>query len=319
MTVDIVDCWLEAETAFGFRTFYATHLSSAQTILVVPQISPLILNHIADCYTQPQDFVMRWHSVYDPTQYTGVSLPRQQLAWIAADLLPLLAPHPSLPLKGVHKPLPTTITDPPVRSHDRIKRSLNAALTALREGETQDDAWSKIGPVDAWVDRYLAPGQTHVARALHFFGSPLTPTGPDVTFLRQQFSPLHTTIHLPSLERERSAQFLRRFAEQALIKGYAVWIYHDALDPYLIDHLIVPKLSLGMTSARAPHLLTGGESAIWMGSRTALTSSRESWWKLFQNMYTHAWQLMAEMAPTISGQATNPNYLPLNILPDQNF
>lgn len=305
MAPEGIDCWLEAETAIGFRTFYALHLRTVGKVMVIHGPSTVILNRIAETYNTRGAVVVRWHSVHDPAALTGVVVPHQGTAWICGELYQKL----SLMNGTAVESIPAGPDAPPAPEmdalHQRVKRCLAGALAAWREYEiaAASTRCPNPMPIQPWIEQYLPPSRAHLESApdLHFFGVPLTAEGPHPSFLAREFQRLKTTIHLTGGMGFENAQWVRRFGEQALLQGYAVHFYHDALDPARIDHLIIPELSLGMTNARSAHEMMGGRTVVATDGASGLihnSPEAEHWWHVYQKLYTRAWQLAEEMRAT---------------------
>lgn len=293
-----IDCWLEAETALGFRTFYAGHLSAVRRVVAIRGPSAPILDSIAKTYTDQGRRVVKWHAVHSRDGLRGVVVPQRQTAWVAEELfeqIPAAAgPEPERMIVGPNPPFDPRLAE----LKSRLRKCLAAALTALNEWESGFDAaaaWDR-SLTDAWCARWLQSSKTRPGRARHYFGSPLTPQGPDLSFLSQRFSRLETTVHLRGTPSASAGQALRRFGDQAILRGYSVDIYHDSLDPSRIDHLVVPELSLGLTHARPPHDLAEGRSALWpLGQSVLANPESERWWNVFQDLYVQSWHIMEDI------------------------
>ncbi len=300
---NVIDCWLEAETAVGFRTFYSLHLRPLKKIKVIHGPADRLLSHISKTFLDRGRQQIRWHSVYAPALMTGLVVPALETAWIAADAIRHIEVPRTLMVESVQAGsdiLPSPDLD---QLHARIKRCLSGALAALSEYDLLMPAAPRFDDmVREWVSEYLPEVRRETSAGpqdWHGFGTPLTSEGPDAELLSTEFNRLQRTIHLEGGSSVTHTQLVRRFGEQVLMRGYKVRFYHDALDPSRIDHLIIPALSLGITNATAPHQVAGGHriERILAGTPAPLTADdTEYWWSVFQKLYTQAWRLMQDIA-----------------------
>ncbi|MCF8011998.1 MAG: hypothetical protein K9L17_12545 [Clostridiales bacterium] len=96
------------------------------------------------------------------------------------------------------------------------------------------------------------PRQTDSPRERHLFGTAITPKG--------------TESHLDTIIKDMDKRYIiygddgtgkttlvRRLTETALMRGYDIEAYHCALDPSLIDHLVIPGLGVAVINAVEPH------------------------------------------------------------------
>ena len=300
---NVIDCWLEAETAVGFRTFYSLHLRPLKKITVIHGSADRLLGQISKTFLDRGRQQIRWHSVYAPDLMTGLVVPALETGWVAADVVRHIEVPRTLVVESVQAG-PDIAANPEIdQLHVRIKRCLSGALAALCEYDLLLPAAPRFDDVvREWVAEYLPDIRretTSSPQDWHGFGTPLTAQGPDAELLSAEFHRLQRTIHLEGGSSLTHTQLVRRFGEQALMRGYKVRFYHDALDPSRIDHLIIPALGLGITNATAPHQVEGGHriERILAGTPAPLSmEDTEYWWGVFQKLYTQAWRLMQQAA-----------------------
>ncbi len=301
LTPNITDQWLEAETSVGFRTFYALHVRHLKRIVVIHGAADLVLSKVAQTYRERNTALVRWHSVHDPDTYTGVVVPHLETAWISAETFRLFSLPPGIAVESVPAG-PDLIRDPEIAEcQNRVKKCLAGALCALGEYElaTRGTATDTEPLLRQWAHDWLDhAGSGNVPHDLHYFGTPLTPRGPHTAFVADEFKRLDTTMHLRGGCSTTNSDVLRRFGEMALMKGYQVCFYHDAFHPSRVDHLIIPELNLGITNATPPHEIPGGSTVIPVDTRFGRRhnmAEAESWWLVYQKLYSHAWLLMEEI------------------------
>ncbi len=291
------DFWLEAETALGFRTFYSSHLATVRRIVAIRGSSSLVLDSIAQTYTDQGRRAIRWHSVHHPDTLTGVVIPHRQTAWVAGELFATVSP-PLGPILEWFSVGPKMASEPRLTEPKaRLKKCLKGALTALEEAEADhEDGDRQL--INSWVGQYLPPRNQRPGRGQHYFGCPLTSSGPQPAFLERRFSTLEITIHLSNKPLWTIAQSIRRFTEEALLRGYPAEIYHNTLEPSWIDHVVIPDIGLGITSARAPHQVSGGKVRAWpylVPAPALRNDETEYWWEVYQKLYVQAWKIMESM------------------------
>ncbi|MCY0898170.1 MAG: hypothetical protein OWU33_04415 [Firmicutes bacterium] len=294
--------FLEAETAAGFRQFYALHLRTMRDIasgdpkgvLTDLEASPVTATEVT-----------LWHSVYQPTEVIGIVDHTRHRAWIhpqhfAAGVL-LVDPLTSWYSTSAYAQVRHTLPWHSLRLN--LKECLTGALAARTQAEQQcsTDPASFITPVTDWITRYLStPSSSCEAVDTHFFGNPLTGAGPYTNFLDETFRALQETVHIIACCHRDASALLRRFGEQALLRGYAVHYYHDALEPATINHLVLPQQQLGITHAEAPHLLPPGRHALSVTLGESPSHRATEWWSVFQMFYCRAWQIMEEIQSRVA-------------------
>lgn len=102
------------------------------------------------------------------------------------------------------------------------------------------------------------PRQTDSPKCRRLFATAITPRGPE--------------SHLPSIVSGLKKRYIvfgddgtgkntlvRRLLEAALMRGHNVEAFHCALDPSLIDHLVIPDLGTAVINAVEPHFFQPGK------------------------------------------------------------
>lgn len=295
-----IDEWLEAETARGFRSFYAAHLQTIRQVNVVNALHiPVELEEEMASRDIPWH---RWHCVYHPADSVGLLVPQHHQAWLVASRVQYLPATLQSALNIT--PLPLVAYDE--TRFRRIQHCLAGALTALGECEALYHPIPQTvlhHLIEQWTTQYLPPARRPSgAWGPHFFGSPLTREGPHTEFLATRFSQLDTIIQILDAPPTTISRLIRRMGELALLHGIAPEWYHDGLNPDHIDHLVLPTVGVGVTHAQAPHWIhpISGEKITWNLSTLSSVSlpshdMREPWGIVFQHLYTQAWHLMAEI------------------------
>lgn len=300
MTSHITDQWLEAETALGFHAFYGLHIRGLQKLVVIQGPDSTVLQRIAQTYGERDVAMVRWHSIWNPAALTGVLLPRFETAWISAEIFRRLTVPPSVQVESLPAG-PEAAFNPELAARQmRLKQCLAAAATALEEYELR-----AAGPepdIESWIcewgARFLPRRTDGKPSDIHSFGAPLTADGPHLAFLSQTFAQLDSTLHLTHGLPHVNSRLIRRLGEFALMRGYTVHFYHNALHPSRIDHVVVPDLSLGVTGASAPHDVPGGRVRWDIDTafgRSWTVPDADEWWRVYQKMYVQAWCLMQEI------------------------
>lgn len=96
------------------------------------------------------------------------------------------------------------------------------------------------------------PRQTDNPKARHLFATAITPKGPE-SHLDTIVDNLEKRYIILGDDGTGKNTMLRRLMEAALMRGYHVEAYHCALDPTLIDHLVIPGLGVAVINAVEPH------------------------------------------------------------------
>ncbi|MCY0878993.1 MAG: hypothetical protein OWU84_08635 [Firmicutes bacterium] len=305
MSSSLFRTFLEAETASGFRHFYALHRRSMDTVLSVDPAA--VLPALLHDQKRPARLIA-WHSVYSPSTLVGLADYDNRCAWIHPQYFS--AGFPGLdpkadgvgPVHGPGCPWPSL--------RQELKACLMGALLARTEAEQHQptDSGMLTAVVEEWIHQYLSPlGPSTTGDDTHFFGVPLTPEGPYSLFLDETFSSLEESVHLIACCHRDASRLLRRFGEEALLRGYSVQYFHDALEPATINHLVLPERRLGLTHAEAPHCAPPGKHARYLTLGSPLpTRAHAEWWPIVQQFYSRAWQIMESMRAFMFEEVREP-------------
>lgn len=90
-------------------------------------------------------------------------------------------------------------------------------------------------------------------RARHLFATAITPDGP-VSHLETVVGHLSKRYIVTGDDGTGKTTMVRRLMEAALMRGYNVEAFHCALNPQLVDHLIIKDLSVAVINAVEPHI-----------------------------------------------------------------
>ncbi|RJQ24725.1 MAG: hypothetical protein C4589_12550 [Peptococcaceae bacterium] len=96
------------------------------------------------------------------------------------------------------------------------------------------------------------PRQTDNPKARHLFATANTPDG-FVNHLETIVGHLNKRYIINGDDGTGKTVLIRRLMEAALMRGFNVEAYHCALNPGLVDHLVVPALSIAVINSVEPH------------------------------------------------------------------
>ena len=96
------------------------------------------------------------------------------------------------------------------------------------------------------------PRHTDCPKERHLFATAITPKGPE-SHLESIVGHLNKRYIITGDDGTGKNTLVRRLTETAMMRGYNVEAYHCALDPSLIDHLVIPALSTAVINAVEPH------------------------------------------------------------------
>lgn len=91
-------------------------------------------------------------------------------------------------------------------------------------------------------------------RERHLFATAITPDGP-VSYLDTIVDSSYSRYIISGDDGTGKNMLLSRIRDAAVMRGYFVEVYHCALDPQKIDHVIVPRLGVAILNSVTPHIL----------------------------------------------------------------
>ena len=100
-------------------------------------------------------------------------------------------------------------------------------------------------------------------RERHLFATAITPDGP-VSYLDTIVSSGFQRYIISGDDGTGKNELIARVKDAAVMHGFFVEVYHCALDPKKIDHIIIPQLKKALLNSVTPHLLaaSGGDRLI---------------------------------------------------------
>ncbi len=104
-------------------------------------------------------------------------------------------------------------------------------------------------------------------RERHLFATAITPDGP-VSHLETIIAAISRLYIISGDDGTGKNELIARIKDAAVMRGYLVEVYHCALDPKKIDHVIIPELKTAVLNSVPPHLLEpyGSDRLIETGS-----------------------------------------------------
>lgn len=94
--------------------------------------------------------------------------------------------------------------------------------------------------------------QSDNPRARHLFATAITPDGP-VSYLDTIVGHLRKRYIINGDDGTGKTTLVRRLLEVALMRGFDVEVYHCALDPKRVEHLVIPALEIAVVNSVEPH------------------------------------------------------------------
>lgn len=98
------------------------------------------------------------------------------------------------------------------------------------------------------------------AQERHLFASAITPEGL-VNHLESIVGHLDRRILVQGRPGTGRTTIVEKLMRAAIDRGYDVEIYHCALDPVRVDHVVIPGLSLAVVNSSEPHAYFGADAA----------------------------------------------------------
>ncbi|MGI5823306.1 MAG: hypothetical protein ACOX6Z_05105 [Dethiobacteria bacterium] len=102
---------------------------------------------------------------------------------------------------------------------------------------------------------FSAKAQGAEGRVRRLFASAIAPEG-FVHHLDTLLEPLSTVYLLQGEYSSGKSEIIKRVMEAALWRGFYVEVFHCALNPEKIDHLLIPQLGAALVNNTAPHRIT---------------------------------------------------------------
>ncbi len=91
-------------------------------------------------------------------------------------------------------------------------------------------------------------------RERHLFATAITPDGP-VSFLDKLLPPGFQRYIISGDDGTGKNELIARIKDAAVMRNFFVEVYHCALDPLKIDHVIIPQLKMAVLNSVIPHIL----------------------------------------------------------------
>ena len=101
----------------------------------------------------------------------------------------------------------------------------------------------------------------HAPKERHLFASAITPDG-EVNYLDSLFADCDSLVALEAMPGAGAEYVLDHLAGAIAVRGLKAELFHCALDPKRIEHILVPELELGITISREPHRYRGKVSVV---------------------------------------------------------
>lgn len=132
---------------------------------------------------------------------------------------------------------------------------------------------SALNSVALGLERQLLPGNAKLSapKERHLFATAITPQGP-LAYVENLVEGSQNIVVLQGGP-GNGTEFVVSYLRNALAaRGYYVEVYHCALDPQRIEHLVVPELALAIVTSREPHTYAGRAS--WVENLNALVNDK---------------------------------------------
>jgi len=135
-----------------------------------------------------------------------------------------------------------------------LARSLNDEIEAHMRELGALDYVGLNRAADGIIEELLgnAPSRDIPARERHLFASAITPQG-IVNHLPNITSNIQRRVLLKGEPGTGRTTIVQKVYQAVRQKGYGVEVYHCALDPQRIDHVLIPVLGIAICNASEPH------------------------------------------------------------------
>ncbi len=109
-------------------------------------------------------------------------------------------------------------------------------------------------------------------RIRRLFASAITPDGM-INHLETLIDPMPLKIVLQGLPGTGRSKLLNLLAEAAIQRGFNLEMFHCALNPDRVEHLVIPDLGVAITTSEEPHAYKGHKSDLWVNLDSGLTKN----------------------------------------------
>ncbi|AZR72290.1 hypothetical protein BBF96_02095 [Anoxybacter fermentans] len=152
-----------------------------------------------------------------------------------------------------------------IEANQEVSRLFERAYRFLKAAQVVYDDWEKANQeaMDYGKANKIAANliekvftrdvSTRIGEERHLFASAITPDGM-VNYLETIVGPCKKRYIIEGRPGTGKSTLLRKIATAAVERGYKVEMYHCALNPEKIEHVVVPELSIAFTKSIEPHL-----------------------------------------------------------------
>lgn len=91
-------------------------------------------------------------------------------------------------------------------------------------------------------------------RERHLFATAITPDGP-ISYLETIVDQGFQRYIISGDDGTGKNELIERIKDAAVMRNYFVEVYHCALDPHKVDHVIIPQLGVAVLNSGTPHIL----------------------------------------------------------------
>lgn len=266
-------------TAYGFYSFYDYIIEPDATRILVIKGGPGVgkstfMRYIGEAMLN-RGFDVEYHCCSsDNGSLDGVVIPAIKVALIDGTAPHIVDPkNPGAVDEIIHlgdywdEDGMRANKDPIIRLNQEVGRLFRKAYGYLKAAKVFLDQvesyYVESGAIDfAGLNRLalqlideIFDGKTYnngVARERHLFATAITPDGP-VNHLETIVGHLQKRYVVNGDDGTGKNQLISRIKDAAVMRGYFVEVYHCALDPTKIDHLVIPDLDVAVINQVEPH------------------------------------------------------------------
>lgn len=139
----------------------------------------------------------------------------------------------------------------------RAYRFLNAAQVVYDDWERANQEAMNYGKANKITADIIAKvfsreTTTKVGEERHLFASAITPEGM-MNYLETIVGPCEKRYIIQGRPGTGKSTLLKKVANAAVERGYKVEMYHCALNPEKVEHVVIPELSVAFTKSIEPH------------------------------------------------------------------